>query len=488
MTFKKITGNYVELVNKLGLSNSFYKNSGKDKYQEDLKKDISRLAGMINFRSSLKELQESLLDISHLENVFSYTQGDFTASSLSPSYFMENFYVNNHGENIVEAAVMRGEDSPMDYIGMCYRNNTGVNYGITISYIRDDSNLEIPEENRPRPLTVTIIKNPNLAPENRTVTYLSDTSLLNAATMAHAEDLASDNVLYEVATAIGSPESPDTHKLMTLLGGVIVNDRLSITGFRELKNRLSSAHNLDNRDEKKVQFAALVAQLNQKFPDNTISAYYENLSLTDVDFFKDSMFENHCIKAQINAHNEHSSKLLILRLAQENNSADKSSFYKQASNVLKNLKPILDKDRSPNNQEKLTLVELEQINTIARCISGLLENPKNAELLYELDDVSKTISGQGSPLWQALGAALIAFTAIALIVAGVVGAIPTGGASLLATAAGAAVLTGTGAAGIVKGSQSALCQSVGLFKQATEKVPGNAGENNGAEEQKGPVL
>ena len=168
----------------------------------------------------------------------------------------------------------------------------------------------------------------------------------------------------------------------------------------------------------------------------------------------------------------------------DNFSVEMASFYNKASEIFESIEAILEEDRHSN---KLTYNDLHELLDIANCTENLLKSPTKKHI-DALNELSKTISGQGSPLWQGLGAALIAFTAIALIVAGVVGAIPTGGASLLATAAGAAVLTGTGAAGIVKGSQSDLCKSVGLFKQATEKVPGNAGENNGAEEQKRPEL
>ena len=499
MNFKKITGNSLEVGTKLGFKGIFdFESSDENEYIVQIEKDIARLKGAISFSSPADTLTASLRDISRLNNIFKYLQGDFHAGNFPQLYLQNKYTTPDNDVQLQSAAQARGEPNPRKDLPICFRNEKGVVYGITIHYYRDDSNLSISEENRPRPFTVTISKNSNLTPEDKFVTYISDTRLLTKETMALGQDLSGNRgnkVLHEIATALASDDkslSDDTKKLMTLLGRVIVNDRLSMTGFHELYARLlEGGGNIDNRDEKKKQFDALVAQLNKKFPNNTISAYYENLSLTDVDFFKDGMFENHCINVQTNAQiddridasNNKSSKLLSSKLEQANNSADETSFYKNASNVLKNLKPILDKDRSPNNQEKLTLVELIKIDTIARCISGLLKNPKDNALIKELDDVSKTLPNQGSPLWQALGAALIAFTAIALIVAGVVGAIPTGGASLLATAAGAAVLTGTGAAGIVKGSPSDICKSLGLFKQAAVKVSGNAGENKDEEKK-----
>lgn len=161
------------------------------------------------------------------------------------------------------------------------------------------------------------------------------------------------------------------------------------------------------------------------------------------------------------------------------------SVNEKALNVIQNIQAIVENDARKDNQVKLTPDEWDKIKTIAVCTRKLLSLPKPEdipELIQTLNHLSKTISGQGSPFWQKLGTALIAFTAIAAIVAGVVGAIPTGGASLLATKAGAAVLTGTGAASIVKGSQSDLCKSVGLFKQVAEKsIDKNKQENNGAE-------
>ena len=62
------------------------------------------------------------------------------------------------------------------------------------------------------------------------------------------------------------------------------------------------------------------------------------------------------------------------------------------------------------------------------------------------------------------------FTAIAMVVAGVLGAIPTGGASLAWVVGGAALATSAGVMGMAIGCQSGLAKSVTFFKSAAEMV------------------
>ena len=141
-------------------------------------------------------------------------------------------------------------------------------------------------------------------------------------------------------------------------------------------------------------------------------------------------------------------------------------FYQQGKTVLENVKAI-----AKDNPDALTFSEWSELNQVLASCSLAIDEPKNAVNNAKLAQLSQTASGHSSSLWKSLGAALLVFTAIALVVAGVLGAIPTGGASLLLTVVGATTLAGTGALAIQQGTQSGLAASVsGFFKAAKNKA------------------
>lgn len=112
--------------------------------------------------------------------------------------------------------------------------------------------------------------------------------------------------------------------------------------------------------------------------------------------------------------------------------------------------------------------ELYKLSVTFNRVSTALEHPENlANLKFLYDDASK-LQGKPSRTSKALGASLLLFTAAALVVAGLLGAIPTGGLSLVAVAAGAALLVGAGGAFFKKGMESGVCKSVRFFAKQRE--------------------
>ncbi|WP_298623699.1 hypothetical protein [uncultured Legionella sp.] len=163
----------------------------------------------------------------------------------------------------------------------------------------------------------------------------------------------------------------------------------------------------------------------------------------------------------------------------------KQQFYISALDLLSRIKNIGLID-NPNAQS------FDELNAILPHCIYLTNNhdktnsPEFRESTRRLASLSHHVSGSSSPVWQALGASLITFACAALIVAGVLAAIPSGGTSLLLAVAGATGLSlGTAAAlgaGVVAasavsggvalkvGSEKGLARSITLFKSSLNEM------------------
>ena len=87
--------------------------------------------------------------------------------------------------------------------------------------------------------------------------------------------------------------------------------------------------------------------------------------------------------------------------------------------------------------------------------------------------LSKVVSGHASPTWEKLGKLLLGFACAALIVTGVLLAIPTGGASLLAAVEGALAIGAVATTGIylLKSSrEKGLAKEVSFFKAGFDPI------------------
>jgi hypothetical protein len=122
---------------------------------------------------------------------------------------------------------------------------------------------------------------------------------------------------------------------------------------------------------------------------------------------------------------------------------------------------------------------IKDLNELLKESKDILENPNHEGIqqsMGKLADLSKKVSGKASPKWKALGIALLVFGCAALVVAGVLAAIPSGGASLFATVAGIAtmtsllgggvVLTGTGIGAAVYSREKGLAKGITLFRES----------------------
>ncbi|MBL7480563.1 hypothetical protein [Legionella bononiensis] len=162
----------------------------------------------------------------------------------------------------------------------------------------------------------------------------------------------------------------------------------------------------------------------------------------------------------------------------------KQQLYDSGQDVLRNIKKI-----AAENPDSRSLADLNA--TLPHCTYVIQnhdqpDNPEYQESMRRLASLSQHVSGATSPGWKALGAGLMTFTCLALIVAGVLAAIPTGGTSLLMTVVGAAglsvgtavgigvgavaVTAGTGFAAYKAGSEHGLAHSISEFKSALHEI------------------
>jgi hypothetical protein len=108
------------------------------------------------------------------------------------------------------------------------------------------------------------------------------------------------------------------------------------------------------------------------------------------------------------------------------------------------------------------------------CEQGI-RDPKAPANHENLAYLSSRLSNSKDSRMQKLGAALFVFTALVLVVAGILAAVPTGGLSLVAAGVGAALgmKALTVAAGVGVGLGTTLVAGLGLFskgkRQADEK-------------------
>ena len=146
-------------------------------------------------------------------------------------------------------------------------------------------------------------------------------------------------------------------------------------------------------------------------------------------------------------------------------SKSKLEFYQQGKKLLADITAFAGDDPS-----KLNKKDLVDLNQVLDCCTPILVNQNNTKKINEMANLSQEVSGKASPFWKKLGAGLLVFAALALVVTGVLAAIPSGGTSLLLVALGA-VGVSTGVAAAAAGGTTALAAGSGavLFKTSSEK-------------------
>ena len=171
----------------------------------------------------------------------SYSQGNFTGLIFSSQY----------------NAFLTGESSEFDYetirpggeVGVCYQDNQGVFCGMSLCYSRDDSDMTVPSEKRPKVYSISIIKNVTAEdPREREVTFITYRAPvidLPQVALEGAVSLSHEEVLKRIKKDIDSDE---VYQLFSR--PILHQDDEFVESFDILKNKVDVINKMADFHEK----------------------------------------------------------------------------------------------------------------------------------------------------------------------------------------------------------------------------------------------
>jgi len=210
----------------------------------------------------------------------------------------------------------------------------------------------------------------------------------------------------------------------------------------------------------------------QKIENNT---YVHENAVTD--------FHDKSAKEYKDNYNSFHSSLLSYTPQNEN----EKNFHDSGFEILKQINKIIANQGDLATMKPKNLSQLNRVlEDCTQAFDVITQGGDIEPISQELAKLSQEVSGRASPKWQALGKGLLLFACAALVVAGVLAAIPSGGASLLLAAAGVAgAALVVGAAGLgtqAASSEKGLAQSVSYYKSAIKNLTNNDSIENNEEE------
>lgn len=294
--FKKFTGNYIDVIKALQLPASFYGTSDRKTYTEQIKKDLHRIC-YVNFSGNVTGMQERLVDSSHLaDHDLSYTQGDFYGGvftentlKLAPTFI----------ETVMSVTQEGSFDGYSNNLAFTYDDDKGRHCGVSLSYLRDDSDLSIKVEERPLRYALAIIRNVNLPLNQREVFFWTHSDFLcrgKDAFIPCDTSIDGDKVAKDMQEAL---HSKSIHKL---LAPVLQRDgSINLAEFNALNNRLITNQNIDDRDLKLNKLLELYTPWLRLLADPSGGLRHDFLlrelnshmvaAFSDVNFFKNKSLE-----------------------------------------------------------------------------------------------------------------------------------------------------------------------------------------------------
>ncbi len=248
--FKKFSGNYVDVINTLGLPPAFYSpQANVEEYDEQIAKDLTRTS-YLSLVHDVDYMKQQLRDRSHLSgDALSYSQGNFDGGVFTDSHIKtSSMYMDVAMLSSMEGTV----DGAFNGLRIAYIDDAGRNCAIAISYLRNDPDPEkgeviLPVAERKRFFSVVIIKDTTLAPKDRMVTYLSHPAFLTEEVAKKGQELSTQAIQEVIA------QDGNSKVLNILLIGLFSDDSISMQHFESLNNRLSSNRNLNDRESLKNQ-------------------------------------------------------------------------------------------------------------------------------------------------------------------------------------------------------------------------------------------
>lgn len=343
----------------------------------------------------------------------------------------------------------------------------------SVSILRDNSDESIPVDQRKYNLNAVVIKDITAAPDDRTVTFFSDTDLITEEFVPRKSNTRkskiSGNFLFEqIAKSVNSVT------INQLIKDIFTKDGLiSIDNFRELNQRIKADQNIDNRDVRKGYLEEQIALINRYFEHdelNKIIKTIEDNAKNDINFFKEDNFLavidkiTRAIDLKNNQELQRQNKLLVyamkIEIVAENLRA--SSIAETLDTAALTVRQALD---NPNDEAKIQ--HANQIMTWYDSHQKVLNNPPK-ELIDRMvpDDVPAPAQlGQGF-IRRNLGMALLWSASVVMLV-GVFAVLAGALAPLgIAVASGAGLLGGV----LVAAGAAALSLVAVVRMQSNEKT------------------
>ncbi|MDP3270133.1 MAG: hypothetical protein Q8M40_13930 [Legionella sp.] len=288
------TGNYVEVIKALNLSEGFYSEQETKKlYTDEIEKDLGR-TDFFSLKSSRAELQNRIRRETDAQTHFSYAQGNFDGRIFSKPL------MGFQPGILLQMADKADDPYFTKTIGLNYVDDKGIQCGFAISAYRNDSNLDIPSQEREYFYIITRIENVNLEPEKRKVTVIS-----NISDIANHESADPESKNYNGIQPTEYNSNPINEKIDNLvisedLSSLLTNvfdseGSLSFNKLNELVSRFGST-TLDNRDFKIkhinsfINFAETYLKQDEKLQKD-ITQLKNDIS-SDVNLFKGEGTDN----------------------------------------------------------------------------------------------------------------------------------------------------------------------------------------------------
>ena len=225
MAFILYQGTYIEVIDQLGFPKEYYALNPFADSIGTVKVDLPR-SSFINFYGNVDSIQERLLKP---EEKLSYNQGDFNAQIFTNKYLeLKDFnYYFEHFSN-------REAQNKHPYQGFIYEDDEGRLCGCSIFYI-DSKKIS------DHPFMVALIRDINLPPANRTVTFVIHEKIPPVVPMITIE---SSQLSQYIKEALHS------EKISGLIEPLMGDKALNYEAFRAFGERLNVGRNLDDRDVK----------------------------------------------------------------------------------------------------------------------------------------------------------------------------------------------------------------------------------------------
>jgi hypothetical protein len=307
-------------------------------------------------------------------------------------------------------------------------------------------------------------------------------------------------------------------ELSQVLSGMISGDTLNISHFKAFAARIAANHNIDDRDLRQKNIQEMMNVFQDTFPKwSGLKEYIEDIrreAEKDIHFYRLDVFikkinemvdkarqlsgalEDSYIQRLIltqeailcelqlfeNPEMEDASKRrlqntaimyrellksmhnfeVILGLKNTSNSKDiQKKLYLKGDDILNLVKSV-----SLSDFKVLPHEDLLKVTEVLNCCSDVLVHPTQKSHIEKLNQLSKEVVGKENPFLKKLGYALMVFAGLVLVVAGVIGFLPSGGSSLLVTALGGGALTaGLTGFGLYRcGQEKGIAKSVSELK------------------------